>query len=595
MSRIPIAILCITLSLATWQAAPAADPLPPAARWIPSNAVIAIEVSDPGALLDLAFDPRMTERVTSVPAYRQVTAEPGFIEFLGVIKILEASLGTDLQTGMSKTLGGGITFAACPDDVVLLIIDAKDGEMLDKLHEILLGFAKGEATKEGQPDRVRSAEYRGITGWTFNGKEAHAIIGNRMIFASKSKALIGMLDLRADENAKSLDTLPAYQAAKKASGADSVASVFVNLGVLKQVPDIAKALANDENPLASLLFAGMTEALQDSNWLALGLTIEDDMLSLQATADGRTGDPEGAAAFAFSSEPGVGALPNLVVPRRIAAMSFWRDLHAFYGAKDDLFPDRTSGLIFFENMMGIFFTGRDLTEEVLAEIHPDIRLVVAEQKYDPAIGTPAVQFPAFALVLRMKNPKRFSLVMEEAWQKAVGLINFTRGQQAQPGLIIDRPVYRGTKYTVACFTPPEETKDKTPVDARFNFRPALAMPGNYLILSSTDHLAEDIMDALSKKAPPLAKPPAGTHSLIEIDGAQLASILGANRENLIRNNMVDKGNARKQAETEINTLLSVVKHVSRVTLTFGADKGRSKISLQVQFSLPAQRGGSGGK
>ena len=32
-----------------------------------------------------------------------------------------------------------------------------------------------------------------------------------------------------------------------------------------------------------------------------------------------------------------------------------------------LFPERTSGLIFFENMMGIFFTGRDLTSEVLAE------------------------------------------------------------------------------------------------------------------------------------------------------------------------------------------------------------------------------------
>ena len=38
MFRVPLAILCVTLSLAAWQAAPGAEPLPPAARWIPQNA-----------------------------------------------------------------------------------------------------------------------------------------------------------------------------------------------------------------------------------------------------------------------------------------------------------------------------------------------------------------------------------------------------------------------------------------------------------------------------------------------------------------------------------------------------------------------------
>ena len=39
--------------------------------------------------------------------------------------------------------------------------------------------------------------------------------------------------------------------------------------------------------------------------------------------------------------------------------------------------------------------------------------------------------------------------MEEAWQKALGLVNFTRGQKAQPGLILDRVDHRGTPITVA--------------------------------------------------------------------------------------------------------------------------------------------------
>ncbi|MEE8451311.1 MAG: DUF3352 domain-containing protein [Thermoguttaceae bacterium] len=580
MSRVPIAILCVTLSLGAWQAAPAAEPLPPAAQWIPQDALLVAEISDPGALLDLAFDPRMTERVTSVPAYKHVTAEPGFIQFLGIIKFLEASLGTDLQTGLNKTLGGGITLAACPDDVALLIIDAEDGEMLKKLHNILLTFAKAEAEKEGQPDRVRSAEYRGVSGWTFNGKEAHAIIGNRMIFASESKALLRMIDLRADENAKSLHTLPAYQAAKKASGADSVASVFVNLGVLKQVPGVAKALANDENPLTSLLFAGITEALQNSNWLALGLSIEDDVLSLQATADGKTGDPEGAAAFAFSSEPGVGALPNLVVPRRIAALSFWRDLHAFYGAKDDLFPDRTSGLIFFENMMGIFFSGRDLTEDVLAETHPEVRIVVAEQDYGD--HAPQLQIPSFGAIFRLRDAEKFALVAEEAWQKAIGLVNFTRGQQAEAGMIIRQPTHDGTTYTMAYFLPGEEGDD---VADRHNFRPSLVSMGDFLVLSSTDALAEDLIDALKKEIDQPPKPLAQTHSVVEFDVVQLASILNANRDALIRKSIIDKGNTEEQAAAETDLLLTIIQNLGQFKLSLGSRNALSHATLQWSLNL----------
>ena len=71
---------------------------------------------------------------------------------------------------------------------------------------------------------------------------------------------------------------------------------------------------------------------------------------------------------------------------RSPSLSFYRDLHKFYAAKDKLFPERTSGLIFFENMMGIFFTGRDLTDEVLAETTPEVRFVVAEQQYDAEGG-----------------------------------------------------------------------------------------------------------------------------------------------------------------------------------------------------------------
>ena len=106
MFRVPIAILCATLSLVTCQAVPGAEPLPPAARWIPQDALVVVELSDPEALLDLAFDPRMTEKVTSLPVYKQLISTPKALQFFGVIKFLEMSLGTDWRTALDKSIGG---------------------------------------------------------------------------------------------------------------------------------------------------------------------------------------------------------------------------------------------------------------------------------------------------------------------------------------------------------------------------------------------------------------------------------------------------------------------------------------------------------
>ena len=588
MLRKPIVLLGLALPALLLQTATAAEPLPPAARWMPADAVLVLEVSRPAAVLDLALHPKVLAEVSSFPAFKKQTANPDFQQILQLLEHLEQRFDTDWKTGLGKLLGGGVTLAIGPGDHTLLIVDSEDTEMLEQLHEIFLTIARGEAAKRGEPDVVASAEYRGVTGWTFNGKEAHAIVGNRLLVANKAEALRTALDLRAEPSGRSLASLPAYQSAKRAAGPDAPGLALANLEVLKLLPGVQNALAPSENPLLALLFAGVTEALRESSWLAMDLNVEGETLSLEAMVDGKAADPSGAAAFAWPSEPGEGALPNLSVPRRIAGLSFYRDLHSFYAAKDELFPERTSGLIFFENMMGIFFSGRDLTEEVLGEMKPEVRVVVAEQEYDPAVGTPRVQIPAFAAIFRLQDPEAFSEVAEEAWQKAVGLINFTRGQQALPGLIIDRPIHGGTKFTLAYFSSPaedEEEKGKTELESRYNFRPALAMLGDYLVLSSTDGLARDLIDALKKEMEGNVKALAETHSLVEVDGVQLASILRANRENLVLQNMVNDGNTREQAETQNDLIVTILKYLGQAKLNVKSHNGRSQARLDLKPNL----------
>ena len=560
-------------------------PLPPAARWIPAGAVISIELSQPKALLDLVAGKEATAAITASPIYRSQAAKPKFNEFLNLVKFLEGALGTDWRTGLAKLTGGGITLAVCPGDTVLLIIDAEDQTMLNRLHDVFLGIARSEAEKKGQADRVASTQYKDVTAWTFDGKEAHAIIGSRLVIANHPEGLRTVLELRGKDENETLTSNAAYRAAKQAVGPDAVAAAFVNLKPLLQLPNVAQLLEKQRgNPLAALAFAGIVEALRDSSRLALGLHIEDTTLVLRALVDGKAAGPTNPAAFALPQKNDEGILPNLSVPRRIAALSVYRDLYQFYAAKDDLFPERTSGLIFFENMMGIFFSGRDLTNEVLASMKPEIRLVVAEQEYDPAIGTPQVKLPAFAAILRLRNPQQFDIVVEEAWQKAVGLINFTRGQQAMPGLIIDRPSQGETKFTVAYFSS-AEVEDKTRLDPRFNLRPAIAMPGEYLVLSSTDGLARDLIDALGREIERPPKPLAETHSLVEIDAEQLASILKANRQTLVQGDMVKKGRTQEESEAGIDMLIGLAECVKHVKLSIGKEGELTLARLEARLNL----------
>ena len=585
MSKTLRSLLILMLAAMVLQTTTGAQPLPPATQWIPQNAVISLELSNTKALLDLVAGEKAVEFITSLPAYQKQASNPQFREFLAIVAYLEATLGADWRTALTKLTAGGVTFAVCPKETVIVIVETEDEQMLNKLHETFVNIAKGEARKQGRPDPVASKTYRDVTAWTFDGKEAHAIIGKRFVLSNRPEGLRAVLNRRAGAGGSSLVSKSTYRTAKSKIGSGAVATVFADLTRLKQIPDVAELLEQPgKNPMAALAFAGIVESIRDSNWLALGLDVRGSTLILRPLVDGKTVAQTSPAAFALPKKAGDGALPNLAVPRRIAAMTLYRDLHQFYAAKDDLFPERTSGLIFFENMMGIFFSGRDLTNEVLAETRPDLRFVVAEQQFDPAIGTPQTKLPAFAVILRLRNPERAKEIAEEAWQKALGLINFTRGQQALPGLIIDRPVHNETKFSMAYFST-TDIEDKTKLDTRFNIRPSLAMPGDYLILSSAEGLARDLIDTLKREKERTVEALAQTHSLIEIEGGRLASILQANRSVMVRGDMVKKGSTQEQAEAGIDMLITVVRLIERVRLSIGLNEGMTQARLEMKLNV----------
>jgi hypothetical protein len=59
--------------------------------------------------------------------------------------------------------------------------------------------------------------------------------------------------------------------------------------------------------------------------------------------------------------------------------------------------------------------------------------------------------------------------------------------------------------------------------------------------------------------------------------------LEANRENMVRKSMVDKGNSREKAENDTQILLAALGYVEHATLTLRRDAGRPQAQLELQF------------
>jgi hypothetical protein len=543
--------VCLLFCAATvWSA------VPPAPDWLPAGAVAVVQVVRPEAVLGLASALHVPLDSPEVKGF--VKLVPGAGDPLAVVRQLA---------------GGGVTWAVYPKDQSIFVIDAGDASVFSTVQQALSAVAKAQAGKPG----VFFREYPGVTALSLDGKNYFAFAGARALM-STSPELIKSVFEREGKGVASLGEAAFWKRAVQEAGPSAAVIAALDMAALNRLPATAKSFASS-TPIDILLTGAMKESMRGARWFAAGLTVDGRSLRLHAATDGKAG-----ASAVFSIPASGGALPTLQVPRELASVTLWRDLRGFYAARDTLYPERTSGGILLENFLEIFFTGRDLTEEVFARFHPEVRLVVARQEWDPKIGSPREQYPAAALVFRADRAEDFGEVLEEAWQKAIGITNFTRGQQAQPGLIIDKGAHAGVAYTVAYYSARSE-KDRANLPARFNVRPTLARVGPYMILSSTDQLARDLIDAVNKEDGRWPAPTAREHTVVEIaSGAGIAGVLETNRGEFIRQNLMKSGARQAAVEAEFDRNLTLLRLLESARLSLRAtDAGGQAADLEVRL------------
>jgi len=215
--------------------------------------------------------------------------------------------------------------------------------------------------------------------------------------------------------------------------------------------------------------------------------------------------------------------------------------------------------------------------------------VVAEQNLASLNPKPDLVLPSFAVCVGYDTKDEdFRQRWVIAFQSFVGVLNVVGAQEKAPAMVQNQQQYKGASIFSAAFLPPAKATDvKNDADKpaegvhiRHNFRPTLAIAGDKIIVSSTVEMARAVVDSLTT-APVSDTPP--DSAFLEIDGQKLGKIVETNKERLVMQNMVEKGNGRKAAETEIGALEALVRGLNHATAT--ASDTKDRFTLKLSFDL----------
>lgn len=537
---------------------------------LPDNTPLYLKIDKPASLfLDEFRNPAMLNALRKIPGLGEQIDNPQLDQVKAVLGALGSTEDISWTELVREILHGPaeVGLSASPNEAILSVVP-KDVARLTRLHAKLIEFARADATNKGNPDPIRIFSHAGVECFSFTPAEAHAIAGGRLILASSEGVLKEALDVitgKKQPKSKLSQTKPYRDAMEQGSASTHNAFGFARIDILRKAGVRNLKPLDEYNPLAALLFGGWVEAYNKAGWLALAFDLKGGRPALEAIlpVDEKTSKSE--MRQAFTPPAGQYAPGKLMLKNQIGSLELWRDLGKVWNIRESVVKGPAlQGLNGLDNGIGQFFGGRDFGTGVLGALRPDWRVNVTEQEMKTLNPKPDLVLPAFAITVGYdRNDRDFQLRWVIAFQSLIGVINVTGAQQKQPVLMQNQEEFEGAKIYTAKFLPPAKPKDakdaEEGVHIRHNFRPTLAFAGDHLIVATTTEIAREVITALghSKSAD---LPPRAMH--LDVNGQLLGRLIEVNRERLVMQNMVEKGQGRSAAEGEIGGLESLVRELN---------------------------------
>lgn len=544
---------------------------------LPDSVALYAEVTS----FDTLWNHPLREKLLDSELMKTIMKNPELSKARDGIRLAEVTLGKKLPVLLSEITTGGLTMAVDRANNAAALFIA--GEDVDSQQELAKKLMSKAAQLQGREDgELPSADYRGVTAYRLP-EGGFALLGKWIVVVNKNEMGKAIIDRYLDGPSSSLSQAETFIAVKTQQTALASSSkgtplgwMYADVKALREA-GVAKEVL-DQKPDdfgAELIFGGLFTILRHSPMVAANLSASDDTLALKVATPFDKSWIEEPEEFFFGPDVTGAALPALQLPDTLASLTSYRDISSLWLHAGDLFGEKVNDqLAQAESTLTTLFSGKDFAEDILGAFQPEVRLISTPPQFDKDQPIPSVQVPAFALVAQMREPEKMRKELKRIYQSFIGFINVAGAMNGQPQFDQDMDKVGNADLLIARYAWDDSQPDSKEIPIQYNFTPCLLTMGEYMVLSSTEKLARDLIEPLQKEAEDRTKnaekPAASSirNTYLEVSGEGIRQALQQNRDQLITKNMLEKGQTREEAESEFDVLLQILKMTTKLTIDF---------------------------
>ncbi|MCR9292575.1 MAG: hypothetical protein NXI32_07640 [bacterium] len=580
-----------------------------AAELLPETCVAFVVVEDLSAIADLVINHPLRQELQQIPAFEQLMRSNQMTQFRAGLALFEAGMGARWPKVLRQLTSGGV-FAAIDGetDAFAILIRAETPEALQQFRDTVFSAVRGGKLPGSEADPIKTGEYRGITAYGIGEDLKLAPLGSWLLVTNKSDLGKKIVDLYVDAQSGDLDPSlfhsladsSAFRQAMRSRPESNQVWGYFDIQAIRDSGAGAELYSGrTDNPLAEILFGGIVANLKETPLACFGLSLNQNAVHLTARTPHQQAWIEADRSYYFGADGRAAAPPLLQANKRLFAMSAYRDMSEMWLRSADLMTENAvEKLAQADTQLTTFFSGKDFGEDILAALGPAVQLVAVEQDFTAMLPKPAIHLPAFALRLEMKTPQQTAPEFRRVFQSFIGFLNVVGAMNGQPQF--DLSEERSEEFAMVSARYVAEKGEEAAEDApiNFNFSPSLVFGKRHMILSSTQALGRELAlqvassaspqtNAVSSSAIPAADPADTSaqadapNTIANLDASVLQTVLNDNREQLIAQNMLEKGHAREAAEGEIGLLLAIIGFFEQAQLRLDAAEDFLELKLQL--------------
>lgn len=547
---------------------------------LPASCLAVAQMQHPNQLLTTLNEHNVWKQIQKQPQYTEAIAKPGYMMFLGIRAHIETQIGMKWREAFDTLLGGGITIGFDPDtEGIIALVRSTDAGKLQSTAKTLIELGRADARLKGN-DPLPEHEYREIT--IYGKKDGRfSIVGPWLVMSNQDELGRKVLDTLIDGSRTSIKDNDMFAAAHKSINGEPAIWSWFDLGTIRDA-GFAEGIEKNqtENPIVELLVGGVLTNLRQTPYVTASFYVSGEATRLEFAAPHDDAWVEEFRKYWFGPDSAGAADPALATESTILSISTYRKVSEMWLRAGDLFDERMNDeLAKADANLTTFFAGKDFGEDVLASFGPEMQLLVNRQNFKDLLPKPGLRLPSFGLAGHLENAEETRTELRRTFQSIVGFLNIIGAMQGNPQLDQDIDIYRENKIYTASFIPEPDEKESEQARIQFNFSPSLAFADDRFFIASTKQLAKDLIDVAMEKRTTRREM---NNTTINLNAKTLGEALDDNRDHLVAQNMIKKGQTREESQTEIGLLLELLDLFEGLSFDVKTTSGELKLELSIQ-------------